>query len=73
MPDRVEGTCTWFLHHERYLEWCSTLQNDVLWLSGGPGFGKSVLSKALVDDVLGAQGPAGTVLYYFFRDTSTLR
>lgn len=48
--DRVHGTCEWFLTDERFHKWRDSESPGLLWLSAGPGCGKSVLSKALIDD-----------------------
>ncbi|XHF97076.1 hypothetical protein AWENTII_000679 [Aspergillus wentii] len=48
-PERVPGTCEWFLKDEGFSKWRSS-SSDLLWVSAGPGCGKSVLSKALVDE-----------------------
>ncbi|KAF3073748.1 hypothetical protein CFAM422_003956 [Trichoderma lentiforme] len=49
-PERVPGTCMWFLTDERFLTWRDKKSGDLLWVSAGPGCGKSVLSKALIDE-----------------------
>ena len=67
-PERLTGTCNWFLDHQKYLGWVA--QNPVsrlLWVSADPGCGKSVLAKALVD-----QYDRGSVCYYFFKDDTTV-
>ena len=47
-PDRLEGTCEWFLLHDRYHEWQQS-NSGLLWVSADPGCGKSVLAKSLID------------------------
>ncbi|KAJ5376448.1 ankyrin [Penicillium cosmopolitanum] len=66
-PSRVKDTCRWFLDHPAFQKWKSSSHDDLLWLSADPGCGKSVLSKALVDDKLVDDGYA-TVCYFFFKD-----
>lgn len=66
-PSRVPGTCQWVLNHPQFREWRSSLQSTLLWISADPGCGKSVLSKALVDDDLCGDG-SSTVCYFFFKD-----
>lgn len=66
-PKRLPKTCYWFLEHARFLEWNSNGRNDVLWLLADPWCGKSVLSRALIDEEL--VGKENTTLcYFFFRD-----
>ena len=47
---RVDGTCQWINTHEFYKSW---LRNDsqLLWLSGGPGKGKTMLSMFLAEEL----------------------
>ncbi|KIX01605.1 uncharacterized protein Z518_09331 [Rhinocladiella mackenziei CBS 650.93] len=66
-PDRVDGTCQWVLSHPHYLQWCTNVHDDLLWISADPGCGKSVLTKSLVDNEL--QNTEGhTVCFFFFKD-----
>ncbi|OBT50883.1 hypothetical protein VE04_08686, partial [Pseudogymnoascus sp. 24MN13] len=71
-PERVEGTCEWFLQHEKFLAWCQDTTKNLLWVTAGPGCGKSVLSKALVDEgLLHAGNPdtkTASICYFFFKD-----
>ncbi|KAJ5986480.1 hypothetical protein N7451_010845 [Penicillium sp. IBT 35674x] len=46
---RVPGTCEWFLQDERFSRWRGS-GSDLLWVSAGPGSGKSVLSRSLIDE-----------------------
>ena len=70
-PERVPGTCEWFLHHADFLTWRKSQSSRLLWLSADPGCGKSVLSKYLVDrtgEVLTINRKTPTVCYFFFKD-----
>ncbi|KAH8763942.1 hypothetical protein F5882DRAFT_453250, partial [Hyaloscypha sp. PMI_1271] len=49
-PHRVDGTCEWFLTDERFRKWRDSTTPSLLWVSAGPGCGKSVLSRSLIDD-----------------------
>ncbi|KAH6714187.1 hypothetical protein BKA61DRAFT_551586, partial [Leptodontidium sp. MPI-SDFR-AT-0119] len=81
-PTRVPGTCEWLLMDERFCNWRENASSSLLWVSAGPGLGKSVLSKSLIDE-----GPLAittmtitpssnepttstqsTVCYFFFKD-----
>ncbi|KAH8126381.1 ankyrin repeat-containing domain protein [Trichoderma asperelloides] len=66
-PDRVPGTCEWFISHELFKEWESSKSSRMLWVSADPGCGKSVLVKHLVDSVLQTT-ESRTVCYFFFKD-----
>ena len=66
-PDRIQGTCEWFVAHELFLDWQESKSSRMLWVSADPGCGKSVLAKYLVDSVL-ATTESRTVCYFFFKD-----
>ncbi|KAH8435052.1 uncharacterized protein LDX57_012681 [Aspergillus melleus] len=66
-PDRVDGTCQWFLEHPTFVEWRDRKTSSLLWLSADPGCGKSVLSKSLVDKEL-ASSASRTTCYFFFKE-----
>src|SRR5881394_2579597 len=51
IPDSVKGTCTWVLQHQKFLTWLEEPSSSLLWVSGGPGRGKSVLASFLIDDL----------------------
>lgn len=66
-PNRVPGTCGWFVSHPLFQDWESGKSSPVLFLSADPGCGKSVLAKYLVEDVLLTTN-ARVVCYFFFKD-----
>lgn len=70
----VNGTCEWFLTHTSYKEWLSGSSFPLV-VTGGPGYGKSVLAKHLVDSHLREKDPKGAICYFFFdsQTRSTLR
>ncbi|KAJ5768882.1 hypothetical protein N7520_003441, partial [Penicillium odoratum] len=63
---RVHGTCQWFTKHIEFHKWKENQDLKLLFVSAGPGCGKSVLSRYLVDEVLPAE--RRTICYFFFRD-----
>lgn len=68
-PQRVVGTCEWFLNDDRFRKWRESSTSSLLWVSAGPGCGKSVLSRALVDEhLLSTNVTTSTVCYFFFKD-----
>ncbi|KAB5569898.1 hypothetical protein GE09DRAFT_1217350 [Coniochaeta sp. 2T2.1] len=68
-PQKVEGTCEWFLNDDRFRRWRESNTSSLLWVSAGPGCGKSVLSRALIDDHrLSTKVATSTVCHFFFRD-----
>ena len=66
-PDRVEGTCRWFLEHPHFQYWWKSQKSNLLWVSADPGCGKSVLAKSLVDGEL-KSSKTHTTCYFFFKD-----
>lgn len=65
VPDRIDGTCAWFLNHSNYESWKKDEYGPLL-VTADPGCGKSVLSKYLVDH----EFPKifSTVCYFFFKE-----
>lgn len=69
--DRIPGTCEWFLQHPRFLRWRDEQESDLLWVSADAGCGKSVLSKALVDEgLLSAIPKNAAICHFFFKNDS---
>ncbi|KAF8545004.1 ankyrin repeat-containing domain protein [Trichophaea hybrida] len=69
---RVDGTCEWILSHDAYLTWLDPrTTSQLLWLSGGPGKGKTMLSiflTAILDQVVKDSGSENDMLIYYFCD-----
>jgi Cdc6-like AAA superfamily ATPase len=61
-------SCEWLLHDERYKAWDEEDNQAVLWISGGPGCGKSVLSSFLCKDILPNKANRLPVAYFFCDD-----
>jgi ankyrin repeat domain-containing protein 50 len=66
-PDRIPGTCEWFVGHELFRDWQQGSSSRMLWVSADPGCGKSVLAKYLVDSILPTT-ESRTTCYFFFKD-----
>lgn len=61
---RCPGTCSWFLSEGRFKLWVlPETQENVLWVQGDPGFGKSVIAATVVEDL--ETIPSARVLYFF--------
>jgi ankyrin repeat domain-containing protein 50 len=68
-PQRVVGTCEWFFNDDRFYKWRDRNISSLLWVSAGPGCGKSVLSRALIDERrLSTNVTTSTVCHFFFKD-----
>jgi ankyrin repeat protein len=66
-PERIPGTCGWFVAHELFRDWHESKSSTMLWVSADPGCGKSVLVKHLVDSILPTT-ESRTTCYFFFKD-----
>ena len=70
---RVDKTGDWIHHEPLFRGWLEGLQS-LLWLSGGPGAGKSFLSSSIIDYLVklhpqNVQNQSRvTVAYFFFKD-----
>lgn len=62
-----DGTGQWFLNTKEYLDW-KTNPGSSLWLYGGPGCGKTILSSTIVRDL---QDSTSICLYFYFTFTNT--
>ncbi|KAK1468711.1 hypothetical protein CMEL01_00478 [Colletotrichum melonis] len=62
-----DGTGQWFLDTKEYLDW-KTNPGSSLWLYGGPGCGKTILSSTIVRDL---RGSTSICLYFYFTFTNT--
>ena len=68
-PDKIPGTCQWFLQNVRYKHWIEDSCSSLLWVTADPGCGKSVLSKSLIEhEYRNESVGASTTCYFFFKD-----
>ncbi|KAH6849841.1 hypothetical protein B0I37DRAFT_370018 [Chaetomium sp. MPI-CAGE-AT-0009] len=70
VPTPAKGTCQWILGHELFVSWLQKAGNALLWLTGHPGCGKTILSFFLAKQLEAApesQTP-GNVCIYFCDD-----
>ena len=73
VPTRHPGTCEWLLTHSDFVQWANNDGPKLLWISGNPGMGKTVLSKFLVQHFESDPEGEGKILYYFFSDQEESR
>ena len=66
----VPGTCTWLLDDPRYQEWINGTEKALLWVTGAPGSGKTVLSSFVIDQIESTKTPRD-VGFFFADDSST--
>ncbi len=50
VPASDPGTCTWVSDHSKYRKWSSGKREPIIWILGGPGSGKTVLSAYLIKE-----------------------
>ena len=62
--DKMKDSCGWVLQHDAFLEWRKAGQSSpaILWLTGNPGTGKSILSAHVIEYL---QNHGENVCYYF--------
>ncbi|KAF8539827.1 hypothetical protein BDD12DRAFT_909826 [Trichophaea hybrida] len=65
---RHENTCTWILDDQRYRLWAEKDGQAILWISGDPGCGKSILSSFLTKDITRGITNQACMTYFFCDD-----
>ena len=72
------GTCGWILENDTYSQWskaslAAAQPNLLLWINGGPGMGKTVLSAAIIDHHRGLSvlKESPTLIYFYFKGLSS--
>ncbi|KAG4417000.1 hypothetical protein IFR04_009841 [Cadophora malorum] len=63
---RVDGTCEWLIQHPHYQDWLEDANGPVLWISGGPGKGKTMLAIYITEVLQPVVDAADNVLLYYF-------
>lgn len=63
---RVDGTCEWLIQHPYYQDWLVDENLPLLWISGGPGKGKTMLAIYLTEVLQPVIDVAENVLLYYF-------
>ncbi|KAB8074427.1 hypothetical protein BDV29DRAFT_123411 [Aspergillus leporis] len=63
---RADGTCEWLIQHPRYQEWLADSNLPLLWISGGPGKGKTMLAIYITEVLQPVVDAAENVLLYYF-------
>jgi hypothetical protein len=69
----VKNTCRWVLDNPKFKDWRENKTAGLLWISANPGCGKSVLARALVDEVLAFHERQLLCYFFFKRDDSARR
>jgi nucleoside phosphorylase len=63
---RADGTCEWLIQHPSYSEWLAEANLPLLWISGGPGKGKTMLAIYITEVLQPMVDADGDVLLYYF-------
>ncbi|OAX84348.1 hypothetical protein ACJ72_01291 [Emergomyces africanus] len=63
---RVTGTCEWLLRHDHYQQWLQGVDPPLLWISGGPGKGKTILAIYITEQLEPVVDSAQGILLYYF-------
>ncbi|KAI1358964.1 ankyrin repeat protein [Xylaria arbuscula] len=63
---RADGTCEWLIQHPSYREWLEDINVPLLWISGGPGKGKTMLAIYITEMLQPVVDAADNVLLYYF-------
>ncbi len=63
----LQGSCQWLLQRRAFQDWVSDTPNKsgVLWLTGNPGAGKSILASYVID-LLKKRSFSGSCQFHFF-------
>ncbi|KAI1283408.1 ankyrin repeat-containing domain protein [Xylaria sp. FL0933] len=62
LPKPIEGTCQWIRVHSSFVSWYEKAENALLWLTGYPGCGKTMLSYSVARQL---EEASQNVLIYF--------
>ncbi|KAI1199268.1 ankyrin repeat protein [Nemania serpens] len=63
---RIDGTCEWLVRHPSYQEWLQGADPPLLWISGGPGKGKTMLAIYITEQLQQVVDYSQGVLLYYF-------
>ena len=72
VPPRVNGTCRWLLDHPSYRSWLKPDGPHLLWITGAPGMGKTVLASFVIDQMRLNQSHIMTC-FFFWDDKYALQ
>ena len=72
VPPRANGTCGWLLDHPSYRSWLEPDGPNLLWVTGAPGMGKTVLASFIIDEMRLNQ-PYVLTCFFFWDDKYALQ
>lgn len=69
LPKPVDGTCSWILNDPKYRSWIESDETGLLWVTGEPGCGKTMLSVYLTEHLMVTpKAQTTSQVFYFFCD-----
>ena len=70
VSSRLVGTCQWFLHNQKFVDWLNGVDERTILLAHGvPGSGKTILTSFVID-LIGESESDRTALAYMYFDHS---
>ena len=72
VPPRTDGTCGWLLDHPSYRSWLKPDGPHLLWVTGAPGMGKTVLASFIIDQMRLYHSHTATC-FFFWDDKYALQ
>ncbi|KAJ7576518.1 ankyrin repeat-containing domain protein [Mycena floridula] len=70
LSKRTEGTGIWLLRNPQFLDWMEG-KTKLLWCSGGPGVGKTILASVIIDHLGSPATPDNIVIYIYCQYDKT--
>ncbi|KAI0435788.1 ankyrin repeat-containing domain protein [Xylaria telfairii] len=67
---RFEGTCHWILKDEAFIKWYQAQSNELLWVTGREGTGKSTLLGFVIEHLCESMDKDSTIPIYFSCETN---
>lgn len=67
LPKPILGTCQWIRNHPLFVSWLGKTESALLWLTGHPGCGKTMLSFSLAqyfEEVRATSTPQNVLIYF---------
>ncbi|KAL9621124.1 MAG: hypothetical protein Q9160_004375 [Pyrenula sp. 1 TL-2023] len=63
---REDNTCRWIFDLDEYKSWQSKDDSNLLWVNGGPGYGKSILMATVIESLKADRTDAHDYLVQYF-------
>ena len=64
---REQNTCKWIFNIDEYKAWYAAPESSLLWVSGGPGFGKSILMSTVIEGLKATCAEQDPVQFFFCK------